>query len=286
MYPCRSRRQRAGNPRLENNVVRISEGKVKRSFQRALTAYLTVCSLTSCMQDGGVERWQGLVADLRYVWTAEPGIDVLTGPAVPVRAFVESFMLSQYAGDMAYAYPGFDRAVPEADSELWTTRPALDVPSKEPAIGHIRYHILSVDGTGEQLTATVCGYNYRVAAKQDDGSYRSVARVGLRDTRGIFAFRVGLTGSSGSTPPQSGPRPDPIDDVFGDWRVHGMLDSYSSDEPGFAEAWPTYEADRQTCIDRAPDPAPERARIIDGTFPRSEFPTLPASPGWPEGRSE
>jgi hypothetical protein len=241
--------------------------------------------MSGCAEDRGIERWQGLNADLRYLWTAEPGIDVVTGPAVPVRAFVESFMLSQYAGSMNYAYPGFDRAVPEGQSKLWTTRPALDVPSKKPAIGNITYHILALNGAGDEYAAVICGYNYRVASQEDDGSYRSVARVGSKDTRGIYVMRVGLTGPSRPIPPQAGPRPDPVDDVFGDWRVRGMLDSFSDEEPGFAEAWPTYEADEKTCVDKAPDPEPVRTRIIDGAYPRSEFPTAPASPGWPEAPS-
>jgi hypothetical protein len=65
-----------------------------------------------------------------------------------------------------------------------------------------------------------------------------------------------------------------------------MLDSLSSDASGFAEAWPTYEADKAACVENAPDPAPVRAAIIDGTHPRSEFPTSPASPGWPERSTE
>jgi hypothetical protein len=196
-------------------------------------------------------------------------------------------MLSQYAGDIAYAYPGFERAVPDSGSDLWTTRPALDVPRDEHSVGNISHHILSVDRVDDDVAVVLCTYNYRVATETDDGTYRSVARVGSKDERGIDVAKIGLVGPSSETGrPQSGPRPDPVDDVFGDWRVQGMLVYYSRNKPGFAEAWPTYEADKQTCVDRAPDPAPVRAQIIDGTYPRSEFPTAPASPGWPEAPSE
>ncbi|MCV7267980.1 hypothetical protein [Mycolicibacterium doricum] len=219
---------------------------------------------------------------MRYLWTAEPEIDVLTGPAVLVRAFIESFMLSQYVGDMAYAYPGFDRAVPENGFELWVTRPALDVPSDEPAVGNIAHHFLSIIRTDGDVSAIICSYSYRLASKSDDRSYRSVAGAGPKDTRGIYVTKVGLTGRSPSMPPQAGPRPDPVDDVVGDWRFRGILDSFTQGKQGFDEAWPTYEADLRTCVDKAPDPAPVRAEIIDGSHPRDFFPTAPASPGWPE----
>ncbi|WP_157531068.1 hypothetical protein [Mycobacterium sp. IS-1496] len=219
---------------------------------------------------------------MRYLWTAEAGIDVLTGPAVPIRAFIESLMLSQYAGDMSYAYPGFERAVPDGGSDLWVTRPALDVPSDEPSVGNITHHILSVSHAEDDVSAVICIYNYRLAVRTDDGSYRSVARTGSQGTRGIHATKVGLTGPSPSMPPQTGPRPDPVDDVFGEWHIRGLLDSFSRSKQGFDETWPTYEADLKTCVDRAPDPASVRAEIIDGTHPRDFFPTSPASPGWPE----
>ncbi|MEV3903056.1 hypothetical protein AB0K11_12090 [Mycobacterium sp. NPDC050551] len=209
----------------------------------------------------------------------------MTGPAVPIRAFVESFMLSQQAGDLAYAYPGFERAVPETDSGVWITRPALDVPSKKEAVGNILHHIASVERTDDSVTAVVCRYTYRLAYEVEDGSYRSVARVGPKDERGIHVVLIGLTGSSSPIPPQAGPRPDPVNDVFGEWHVRGMLDSLLSDAPGFREAWPTYEADNTACVENAPDPTPVRTAIIDGTHPRSEFPTAPASPGWPDGSS-
>ena len=54
-----------------------------------------------------IERWSGSLSDLRYQWDAEAGIDVLSGAAVPVRAYMESWMLAQSAGNLDYAYPGF-----------------------------------------------------------------------------------------------------------------------------------------------------------------------------------
>jgi hypothetical protein len=251
---------------------------------RAVTTLLCVAFwLSACTEDRGIERWQGPISDLRYLWTAEPGIDVLTGPAVPVRAFLESFMLSQYAGNLDYAYPGFGQAVPDSASELWVTRPALDVPREERSVGNITHHILSMNRVDDDVAAVVCSYNYRVASETEDGSYLSVARTGPRGERGIDVIKIGMSGRPSTTlPPQSGPRPDPVDDVFGDWLVRGMLTFYSDNDPGFDEAWPTYAADKRACVDRAPDPAQVRAGIIDSPHPRDFFPTTPASPGWPQ----
>ncbi|KUI33105.1 hypothetical protein AU196_12440 [Mycobacterium sp. IS-1742] len=256
------------------------------AIRRVTLFLILVAVLSACTQDRGIERWQGTNTELRYEWTADAGMDVRTGPAVPVRAFVESFMLSQNAGDMAYAYPGFERAVPDNGSDLWVTRPALDVPSKTPSVGTVTHHLLSMDRTGDEVTTVVCTYNYRVATETEDGSYRSVARVGPKNERGIDVAKIALVGPrSEPGPPQSGPRPDPVDDVFGEWRVRGMLNYWTVGDPGFADAWPTYEADKQKCVDNAPDPAPVRAEIIDGTHPRDFFPTQPPIPGWPEAAS-
>lgn len=168
--------------------------------------------------------------------------------------------------------------MPDSGPEPWVTRPALDVPREEHSIGNITHHILSMNRTYENFAAVICRYNYRVAMKTDDGSYQSVASAGSKDAQGIDVVRVGLIGPSSPTPPQSGPRPDPVGNVFNDWRVRGMLTYWAVNDPGFAEAWPTYEADRQTCVDRAPDPPAVRAEIIDGSHPRDFFPTEPASP--------
>ena len=72
---------------------------------------LAGCSLFGSRQPAP-QRWGGMVSDLRVQWDAEPGIDLLTGVAVPVRAYLESSDLAQYTGNLDDAYPGFTRAVP------------------------------------------------------------------------------------------------------------------------------------------------------------------------------
>jgi hypothetical protein len=49
--------------------------------------------------------------DFSMAWSAEPGIDLTEGPAVPVRAHMESYLLAWVTGDDRYLYPGFAKAV-------------------------------------------------------------------------------------------------------------------------------------------------------------------------------
>jgi hypothetical protein len=88
-------------------------------------------------------------------------------------------------------------------------------------------------------------------------------------------------GSIESLPPQTGPQPAPSDDVFGQWKIKGLLSFFSAHRPAFKSEWPTYEADVATCVAKAPDPPERRAFLVDGEHPRSDFPTSPPSPGWP-----
>src|SRR4051794_30743391 len=91
------------------------------SFMRQLVAVSTIVLAAACTSRAPqtasppptqpVERWGGLLSDLRELWSAEPGIDLLTGPAVVVRAYWESIELAQSMGSLDYVYPGFTRAV-------------------------------------------------------------------------------------------------------------------------------------------------------------------------------
>lgn len=232
-----------------------------------------------------IQRWGGLLGDLRYQWDAEPGIDILTGAAVPVRAFIESRMLAQSAGNLDYAYPGFTRAVPpdDPDDAAWDIRPNVNHSLDNALVGNERYHFLSLSRSADTVTATVCRYSYSVASQLEDGKYQSVARRLDWQPKGIDVERVTLAApgdESSLLPPQAGPSPAPSDDVFGNWRITGYL--FSTSQPGFKSQWPTYDADVATCVDKAPDPPERRAALIDGEHPRSDFPTSPATPGWPE----
>jgi hypothetical protein len=253
-------------------------------------------ALTGCSNVGTREpehqRWGGLVKDLRAQWGAEPGIDLLTGVAVPARAYLESFQLTQVTGNADDLYPGFTRAVPPNEPEgpdpsAWDLRPSMKHPIRSALIGNIRFHIRSVEPSGRNVAVTVCHYNYGAAEQQAEGAYASIVAGEPAPDTGIFAIRVMLVGpadeSASALPPQKGPAVAPSNDVFGDWQVIGHLTSSSTSSRA---QWPTYEADEAACVETAPDPFERRAFLLNGEHPRSDFPTSPPSPGWPEGTSE
>ena len=260
------------------------------SLMLAGSMVLVGCSLFGTREPEH-QRWGGLVSDLRARWSAEPGIDLRIGVAVPVRAYLESFQLAQLTGSADDFYPGFTRAVPPnepdgPDPSARDRRPGLKHPIRSAVVGNIRFHITSVQRAGGNVAVTVCYYNYGAAEQQGDGAYASLVAGQPAPNRGMFAIRVTLIGppdeSASALPPQTGPAAAPGNDVFGDWQVIGYLTSSSSSSRA---QWPTYEADKATCVEKAPDPFDRRAFLLTGEHPRSEFPTSPPSPGWPEGVS-
>jgi hypothetical protein len=244
-------------------------------------------------KDQQVHRWAGVLADVRVQWYAEPGVDLLTGAAVPVRAYLESQLLAQYVGNMDQTYPGFARAVPPnepKDSPNISARdrqPLLDYPLDAPLFGNIGYRIQSVERSGRDVTVTVCNFNYAVA-KEHDGKFVAFNNLGPIESRGVNTFRVLLTApadeSTSALPPQAGPANSPEDDVFGEWQVAGFLVATGTEY--VKSHWPNFEADLAACVTRAPDPLERRAFLLNGEHPRSDFPTSPPSPGWPEGAGQ
>lgn len=235
-----------------------------------------------------LDRWGGLLGELRVRWSAAVGIDLLNGPAVPLRAYIESRFLAENTGSLEYAYPGFDHAVQSneaAESSNIGGRnrvPTLDYPTTAPLVGTSRYHIQSVQRSDRTVTISVCSYVYGVARQQADRSLRPLIDFGPIEGRGVIAMRVALTPpreeAIPALPPQSGPEPAPSNDVFGDWHVDGFLAATTS---YVAAQWPTFEADRDTCIREAPDSIQHRTFMVTDAHDRVDFPTESPSPGWP-----
>lgn len=236
------------------------------------------------------DRSSGPLAAQSFQWSAAAGIELATGPAVPIRAYMESRMDAQTMGSLEYVYPGFTRAVtkPADDghdlltSNLW---PDDDRgPVDNPPVGDNLLLIQSIDQAGATTTATLCNFRYRMALENENGSFSSVAGTFVHDD-GIDALRVVVTapaGTSDSLPSQSGQAVAPTDDVFGDWKITGLLTSWFTADPQFTTAWPTFESDLAKCVADAPDSPERRAFLIKGEHPRGDFPTSPPSPGWPE----
>ena len=194
-----------------------------------------------------IRELAGKLDDFRFRWAAEPGVDLVSGPAVPLRAYLESYRIGQFTGDIGTAYPGFDRAVPalpphskaSTKNELVDIRPRSDAEvfgPPGPFYGNEFFHILEITPIESGYRAYVCDgmYNiFREDEKQD--KYVSVigydARTMLMDLDGMKVWRVEFT----DTPPpadapapvtdaQRGPNPAPVGDVFGPWRITGASD--------------------------------------------------------------
>jgi hypothetical protein len=263
------------------------------AIRKCITLILLASSLVAgCTRphenDQQVHRWSGVLADVRVQWDAEPGIDLVTGVAVPVRAYLESRLLAQYVGKIDQTYPGFTRAVapnePQNSPNISARdrQPPLEYPLAAPLFGNITYHIQAVDHSGRDVTVTVCNFNYAVA-KEHDGKFVAFNNLGPIESRGVNTFRVLLTApadeSTSALPPQAGPANSPEDDVFGEWQVAGFLVATGTEY--VKSHWPNFEADLAACVTRAPDPLERRAFLLNGEHPRSDFPTSPPSPGWP-----
>ncbi len=271
---------------------------------------LTVVGLTGCRSEEPppptFANWPQSLADFRFRWAAGAGVDLVSGPAVPLRAYLESYRISQLTQDTGATYPGFDRAVPQrpppnsgAPAELLGIRPAPDAQQfgpPGPFYGNEFFHILEITPIGGGYRAYVCDGLYKIFREgEEPGKYVSVVRyaanhAGLNDVNGMKVWRVEFT----DTPPaadapakvtdQRGPNPAPAADVFGPWRITGANDV----------RWGTLITDESTadeqvdgaqrlsqCSDLLPHWRTERDANIKASLdtpPSAE----PASPGWPD----
>ncbi|CKI25981.1 membrane protein [Mycolicibacterium smegmatis] len=222
--------------------------------------------------------WPESLDDFTVTWTAEPGIDLTTGPAVAARAYMESYYLAYLTTDDKYLYPGFAQAVdsnqadgPDGTEKLWPEpyRPKT-------WIGTARHHILRIDQSGRDVAVVGCVYSYSSAEKTDAGFEANIGGTG--PDAGISAIRIGLEApeNSADLPVQEGPSRAPFENVFGGWRV-------TNHQGGFLATaeWPDHAKDVEQCVAQAPEPPEARTFIPTSPYPRSAFPVLPATPGWP-----
>jgi hypothetical protein len=238
-------------------------------------------SSTSGGPPGG---WPTTLNDFTMVWSAEPGIDVTTWPAVVVRAYTESYLLAYVMGDDKYLYPGFQQAVdpnesidhPTGRQFLW---PKTDDPSKGGWVGTEHAHILSIVTSGRETTVEACTYQFGSADLDRNGRYSPIIAE-PQPYSGISPMRVAMTApaSAGSQlPRQEGPARAPLIDVFNGWRITSHQGGYLAGS-GVGPEWPDFAANKAACLAKAP---PHSDLVIGGEYPRSDFPTLPPSPGWP-----
>jgi hypothetical protein len=228
--------------------------------------------------------WPTTLNDFTMVWSAEPGMDVTTWPAVVVRAYTESYLLARLTADEKYLYPGFKQSVdpnqpldhPTGNRFLW---PKTDGQPESPWVGTEQAHILSISTSGRDVTVVVCEYLFGAANVDRNGKYSPLIADPPPDS-GIDPMRLTLTAPTDagpSKPAQQGPARTPSVDVFNGWRITSHQGGWFA-EYGDSSEWPDITRDTEACRAKAP-PHPDLRR--GGEYPRSDFPTLPPSPGWP-----
>ncbi|MBN3459797.1 hypothetical protein JNN96_37860 [Mycobacterium sp. DSM 3803] len=222
--------------------------------------------------------WPQDYKNFTIVWTGEKGLDLVTGPAVAVRAYIESFFLVELTGDDKYLYPGFATAV----ADEW--RPGTADPADDPWVGTLTNRLLSLTRNDSTVTAIGCMYTYGAASPDGKGEYASRGVPIGSPEGGINAFKVTLSANSGSGQsgkPQEGPERTPFDDVFGGYQIDGYWGGYISAKNKDGWDWPERQEATDECVAKAPDPFERRKYLLENFLPQSEFYPLPVKPGWP-----
>jgi hypothetical protein len=257
-------------------------------------------------------NWPAEVNDFRFHWSAAPGIDVEAGPAVALRAYVESFRLAGLAGgDLSVLYPGFMRATPEdaspsmergslAQRQYVRPRSRAELARNgwkyvaRQIYGYQPTHLLNLQPLGDGYLATVCLglYSvYRTADDNHDKYFSTIAdadsgQLRYQDGQTVEIWRVELrdrdpgvsNAPAAPTDRQNGPLPAPIEDVFGPWFITGNSSSVWG-PLGEGEEIDTPEV-RQQCENAMPDDAATRMAMATGFHDRPP-PHGEPIPGWP-----
>jgi hypothetical protein len=203
---------------------------------------------TAGQQPGG---WPKKLAEFRFRWSAEPGFELTTGQAVPLRAYLESRLVVSYTDDVAAAYQGFERAtpaplepgapelmeIPYAQREIRVQRgpSKFDDPTQR-IIGNEELHVLRTEPTQDGFRAFVCDATFntykQAAGESQYVPFMSYPGFQPTDYENMKVWRIEFSDrDTRTTPappaapntPQSGPLPAPRTDVFGPWFVTGAI---------------------------------------------------------------
>lgn len=258
-------------------------------------------------------NWPPEANEFRFHWAGAPGVDLANGPAVALRAYVESYRLTAFAGgDQSAVYPGFMRATAESTGpsddpgsllQLWYVRPKTRADNEANGVkyvprqiyGYQPTYVLDLTRQESGYRATVCLGLYSVYRTADDDRTKYFSTITNPTTGqplhgdggGIEIWRVELTdtGPQANTAPpmpalpQIGPQPAPVDDVFGPWFITGNSSGVWGPVGGNTEQIDTPEA-RQQCAAAMPDDAAARTAMSTG-FHTAPPPHGDAIPGWP-----
>lgn len=267
---------------------------------------------SSSRRDPSFPNWPPLLNEFRFHWTAAPGIDLTTGPAVVMRAYIESYEIANMTFDITNLYPGFLRATPENQpnsgnysAELIGIRPLWAYTNSEPPIGvqHFGFntdHLLEITTTERGYRATICTGSYSnfikssihpdvfvsVSSRETENGaipdpYSAMAGISVRQVEFTQEDpRIPAGGPSPVEGTQSGPAPAPQADVFGNWFITGSSGSgWGPVTRPVLNNFPTPDV-LQRCSQAMPDNESQRRKIMTGY--KDQPPSHDnAVPGWP-----
>lgn len=282
-----------------------SRGKIRISLAITSIAIMATSGCSPNDSDGGYQPSR-YVEDMTFRWSAEPGISLTEGPAVAVRAYIESYDRALFAQDEQAAYHGFDRVVAANEGDIrsptglrrpYTRFLAMEAPR---TVGPEHLHIQRITRSGDRTEAIVCNDVRRLSQIFDNdwrgATYRSISTDGLLELYGsigtgfplrmsVSVMRIVMTGTSQpNSIAQHGDNDFPQGDVFGDWSID-EFSWYSGDhfvQVGNASVtpplpWSPADADLKPCQQFAQPPIADPH--TDGKNPL--FPHEPSVPGWP-----
>lgn len=251
-------------------------------------------------------NWPATLDSFRFRWTAEPGIDLLTGAAVPIRAYLEGRRVAEFTAGTGSSlptqfesYPGFGSTVKRPTGlpwkgpdpvEVWDAYPdaRIDIAGKQ-LFGNEYFHLLQLDPIDGGYRAYVCDGRYNLFVKKAKGNaYETTEGVGFGKFDYIFVWRVEVRNHRElpERGPQRGPNPAPADDVFdgaqilaGNKARWGGFEGVPNTGADPSESRTSAENHRR-CLDKMPD-SPHDMGIIAASRPTEPPAFEPAVPGWP-----
>ncbi|KAA0080738.1 hypothetical protein CIW52_24535 [Mycolicibacterium sp. P9-64] len=217
-------------------------------------------------------NWPQNLDDFRFRWSADPGFDLNTGWAVPLRAYLESLRVIYYTLDRDAGYPGLKRATPEPPetfSSEWKKLPLaqrdlrgsfgnVDVDNPHNRfVGNEDMRVLKAEPIPSGFRAFVCDATFGVYGGSTGSQlvpwgFESAKQGFNIDFTNMAVWRIEFSDNDprAGAPPlpspqtaQQGPLPAPRDDVFGPWFVTGasLVSGWSdSDFPGLQSDTPEY----------------------------------------------
>lgn len=267
-------------------------------------------------------NWPETLNNFRFQWSAEPGVDLARGHAVPLRAYMESWLVVSYtAGNTDNSYLGYKRATLPPVPTGSTAFNALPMQQQmirvfedgdsapgEQIVGNEELSILSLEPIPLGFRAVVCESTFGVYRKTAAG-FAPLRKAGVTspdraDPKNMTVWRVEfsdrdprMTAQPPPTPtePQTGPLPAPLNDVFGPWFVTGsgpLEFWWAADSPGVTDGSPQARQLKDAARANEEDVRrkcleryrlkPEERIQAATTVLTTAPPIQPAAPGWPE----